>query len=98
MNYKSKKLKINLNIAVKAEQKQEAEDTHKNIEEDRKWVLQVCFPILFILYERRPPMELESRLTPYLVRHCPYHEVSQEDETYFARPRDHRAGPQPLPT
>ena len=44
--FKNKKLKVNLNIAIKAEQKQDTEDTHKTIEEDRKMLMQVSLMII----------------------------------------------------
>uniref|UniRef100_UPI00358F00C2 cullin-1-like n=1 Tax=Myxine glutinosa TaxID=7769 RepID=UPI00358F00C2 len=42
LKYKNKKLRVNINVPIKTEQKQEQERTHKDIDKDRKLVIQAA--------------------------------------------------------
>lgn len=42
-DFKSKKIRVNLNLPLKSDQKADVEQTQRVIEEDRSYLIQVCF-------------------------------------------------------
>lgn len=66
-NYNNKKLKVNINVPIKTEAKEEDEKTHRQIDESRKYVIEVCLhcfvitqklqTFIRIMFERRRSCE-----------------------------------------
>lgn len=86
--FKSKKIRVNLNLGGVKEAKQEETETNKTIEEDRKLVLQVSTPTFQSVSQDG---EVDGTfLTSSTVGHCPNHEGTKEDETHSTCQRNHQ--------
>ena len=69
MDFKSKKIRVNLNLPIRSEVRAEAVETHKTVEEDRKMLIQVIrFTSYFVF------------ILIFAVRHCPNYESTEAIE------------------
>ena len=86
-DFKSKKIRINLNTPIKAEQKAESTDVLKTVDEDRKYVIQAT--IVRCVFFCCLVLDLMSLMLMHGV--LQYHEGAQDDEEPGAYPGGHLA-------
>jgi len=82
LDFKSKKIRVNLNLPIKAEVKAESTDVLKTVDEDRKYVIQATI--------------VRCVKSHFLIANCPFtrtelqdHEGTQNDEEPASDPRGH---------
>ena len=88
-DFKSKKIRINLNTPIKAEQKAESTDVLKTVDEDRKYVIQAT--IVRCVFFCCLVLDLMSLMLMHGV--LQYHESAQDDEEPGVDSRSHLADP-----